>query len=132
MNTSLPTPLHPPGHALGAHQTQLLALRAGTELRCLQGRLQLQVWHTAVAGASPMTWSLPSQGAWRCPHDGWVSLCAEGPHGARYGLQAAPELATDQHTDLEASRAKKNRPGLIDLGRWWRALGRIRPWQRAA
>ncbi|MDD0840528.1 hypothetical protein PSQ40_18255 [Curvibacter sp. HBC61] len=137
MNTPLPTPSPCPApqrHAVGAEQTCLLHLQAGSELRCLQGPLQVQLMHTGGAGAAPLIWSLPTHGAWRCPVDGWVSLRAGGPQGARYGLQAAPAQGpnTDLPIDTRSDKAKKNRPGLIDLGRWWRRLGRIRPWQRAA
>lgn len=115
-------------HRLAATQTQLIALSAGSELRCLQGRLSLHHLPADPTISAAYRTPLGPHAAWRCPSDGWVSLRTEGPQAACYELHtpAAPIAPPACET------AKKNRPGLIDLGRWWQALGRIRPWQRAA
>ncbi|MDD0816675.1 hypothetical protein PSQ39_18695 [Curvibacter sp. HBC28] len=129
MNTAAPSPTASVRqHRLAATQTQLIALSAGSELRCLQGQLSLHHLPADPTLSAAYRTPINPHAAWRCPSDGWVSLRTEGPQAACYELHTPPIPVAP----LASERAKKNRPGRFDLGRWWLALLRIRPWQRAA
>lgn len=122
--TDIPPLPAPAGTLLSARHQHLLWLEAGSEIRCLQGRLGLFSASDPLSGLQPPA-QLQAHQAWRCPGPAPVCLRLDAAaDSVRYQITPAQPLAAETQT-------QKSRSGLT-LERLGRMLAKLRPVQRAA
>jgi len=101
--------------SLSAHQQQLIELTAGTELRCVEGSVDVHLGYTG------LSITLTAHQSIRIPQSQWASVSSEA--ASRISLSATPD---------ECVQAEKNRQGLGGLWRLLAARLMVRRGPRAA